>query len=277
MDKKYKLVICDIDGTLVTTDHVLTPKTKETIDKLHEQGTLFGVASGRAIDEVALKARLWGFDYEFDILIGMNGSELRDGFTNTDYEYYLLKTEWIKEIMEMMEQFNTNYFIYKNSTLLCKTVDDNMLTSAKSCKKPVYAAKDDSEFYETENAKIMFRMKEELMPIVEAYLEQHPNPNYKGFKTQSTLIEFADIRISKAYALERFCEMRNISLDEIVAFGDTSNDNEMLKASGLGVCLCNGSDDTKTIADVLTYKSNDDDGFADFVEKHLLNKIKTIQ
>lgn len=272
MKNKIKLVICDIDSTLVTSDHVLTEKTKAVIDTLHEQGIYFGIASGRPIDEIAGKAKLWGFDYDFDILIGMNGSELRDGLHQKDYEYYLLKKEWIKEIIDFMEPFDANYFIYQDGYLLSRNLDDMMRKSAKSSNKDVVTITHPQQMYERDNAKIMFRVKEAVMPEIEAYIESHPNPYYKGFKTQTTLMEFADARISKAYALEKFCEMNDITLDEVVAFGDTTNDNEMIKHSGLGVCMINGSDDTKALADMITEKSNDEDGFADFMETHFLSK-----
>ena len=57
----------------------------------------------------------------------------------------------------------------------------------------------------------------------------------------------------------------------MVAFGDTTNDNDMLQYSGLGVCMSNGSDDTKAIADDITKCSNDKDGFAQYMEENFLN------
>lgn len=272
MKDKLRLVLCDIDSTLTTSDHILTDKTKQVIDTLHQQGIYFGIASGRPLDEIAEKAQIWGFDYDFDILIGMNGSELWDGIQKQEFGYYKLKRDWIKEIIELMSIFESNYFIYKDGYLLSKDIDATMLRSAKSSNKEIKVIHDDCELYAEENAKIMFRVKEEIMPKIEDYLDKHPSKFYKGFKTQATLMEFADRRISKAYALQQFCTMNQLSLDSVASFGDTTNDNEMLKISGLGVCMINGSDDTKAIADVITEKSNDEDGFADYVETYLLKE-----
>ena len=44
----------------------------------------------------------------------------------------------------------------------------------------------------------------------------------------------------------------------------------MLEVSGLGVCLANGSEDTKKIADVVTKEDNNHDGLAKFIEENLL-------
>lgn len=270
MKNRKQLVVCDIDSTLVTSDHILTKRTKELIERLHAEGIYFGIASGRPLDEIMHKAELWGFNYNFDVLIAMNGGELWDGIHQKEYSYYKLKREWIKEIIERMSRFDSNYFIYHHGYLLAKRKDATMLRSAKSSNKEIVIVQDDSEFYAEENSKIMFRVKEEIMPDIEEYLDKYPSPFYKGFKTQTTLMEFADRRISKAYALVRFCEMNDLSLENVIAFGDTTNDNEMIKCSGLGVCMINGSDDTKEVADVITDKSNDEDGFADYMEQYLL-------
>ncbi len=44
---RVRLVIADVDGTLVTQDKVLTPRAIEAVKKLHDAGILFGITSGR--------------------------------------------------------------------------------------------------------------------------------------------------------------------------------------------------------------------------------------
>lgn len=267
MSKQIQLVICDVDSTLVTSNRELTQRTKQLIDYLHEQGIYFGIASGRPLDEIMKYAKKWGFDYQFDVLIGMNGSELWDGVHDKTYDYFKLKREWMKEIMDLMANFECNPMMYTDGKILCMKNDDMMKKSAKSSDKEIIVTSNPADFYKEENAKLMFRMKKELMEEVEAYIEKHPSPYYAGFKTQDTLMEFADMRITKSFALEKFCTMNQLPIENVVAFGDTTNDNSMLMASGLGVCMSNGSDDTKAIADDITEKSNDEDGFAIYMEK----------
>ena len=63
-------------------------------------------------------------------------------------------------------------------------------------------------------------------------------------------------------------------MENVAAFGDTTNDNEMLEVSGLGVCMINGSDDTKAVADDITLKSNNEDGVGDYLRTHFLDKLQ---
>ncbi len=60
MEKNIRLVICDIDSTLVTSERELTPRTRAVIHQLHTKGIYFGIASGRPLDELAKKSSTVG-------------------------------------------------------------------------------------------------------------------------------------------------------------------------------------------------------------------------
>lgn len=270
--KELKLVVCDIDSTLIVKHEKLTPTAKKIIDELREKGILFGVASGRSIEELKRTVKRWGFD-DLDLIIAMNGSILWDGIHKKEYNYYVLKKEWIKEIIELMSKFPSNPILYRKNDMLCKEVDDIARQSAKCAEMQLVIA-DEAEMCKEDNAKIMFRVKEEDMETIEKYISKHNSPYYTAFKTQANLLEFADKHTSKAYALKKYCEMHGIELEDVMACGDTSNDNDMIEVSGIGVCMLNGSDDTKALADIITEKTCDDDGWADFMRKWIEKNMK---
>ena len=176
----------------------------------------------------------------------------------------------LTEILEAMKPFPSNAFIYRDGKLMVQRVDAMTKKSSVTSQKPIVKIKEDAELYEVDNAKIMFRMSSEQTLKVEEYFEKHPHPHYKAFKTQSTLIEFAHRNISKAYALEKICEHRDYSLENVWSFGDTTNDNAMLQVSGRGICMLNGTEDTKAIADAITEFDNNQDGVAIYIENEFL-------
>ena len=90
-----KLVICDIDATLVNEKKELTPRTKKALIKLHEKGIYFGIASGRPADELRRNKDYWDLPFDFDFVVGMNGAELWDGVHQKFYSYNL-KIKFIK-------------------------------------------------------------------------------------------------------------------------------------------------------------------------------------
>ena len=267
-----RLVLCDIDGTLYDWDRILSPRTIADINRLHEEGYAFGIASGRPYEELIHYAEDWGFSFPFDIIIGLNGAELYIERTRKLYSYYKLSRETLKKTMEVMSRFEANPFMYWHGKLLAVKMDAMIIKSSKTSQREIVIAKDPSELYAEENVKIMFRMSEEETARAEAWLAEHPDPDYAAFKTQSTLIEFMDPRLSKGFAIREMQKLGEYEPHEILAFGDTTNDNSMLEEAGWGVCLANGSEDTKACADDVTRYSCRDDGFADYLESWLFKE-----
>ena len=267
-----KLVLCDIDGTLYDWDRILSPRTIRDINRLHEEGYAFGIASGRPYEELIHYADDWGFAFPFDILIGLNGAELYIERTKKLYEYYRLSRSTLNKAIEVMSQFEANPFMYWHQKLLAVKRDAMLEKSSRTSQREIVIANHISELYAEENHKIMFRMSEEETARAEAWLAEHPDPDFSAFKTQSTLIEFMDPRISKGFAIEKMQELGEYEPEEILAFGDTTNDNSMLEKAGWGVCLQNGSDDTKACADDITEFTCKNDGFAVYLEEWLFGK-----
>lgn len=270
--EKIRLVLADVDGTLYDWDRILSPRTKADITRLHEAGYGFGIASGRPYEELVHYADNWGFPFQFDVLIGLNGAELYVERTKKLYEYYRLSREVLKKSIEVMSRFEANPFMYWHQKLLAVKRDAMLEKSSRTSQRQIVIADDISKLWEEENAKIMFRMSEEETARAEAWLAEHPDPDYAAFKTQSTLIEFMDPRISKGYAIEQLQSLGEYEPEEILAFGDTTNDNPMLEKSGWGVCLLNGSDDTKACADDITRHTCREDGFAEYLERWLFGE-----
>ena len=269
--KNIKMVVADVDGTLVETGKPLPEVNRLAIEKLYEKGILFGIASGRNVYDVSRLPERWGLSRGFDIIIGMNGSELYDGLQQKQFDYYKLSTETIKKIVVMMRPFHLNPFIYYKDGMKLTELDEKSEASSKRNHMPRYQAKDDSELWEQENAKVLFRTPEEMVPEVKKFVEQHPDPNYKLVQTQPTMLEFVDPRTRKSFALEQFCRMHDIALDEVVSFGDASNDNDLLAAS-YGVCLLDGADETKAVSQEITEIGCQEGGFADWLNKRLFNE-----
>ena len=257
-----KLVVCDIDNTLVARHNNMSSNTKQAIKFLNEKSIVFGIASGRPYCQVEPLIKKWNIDVDF--IISANGCELIDFKSNQINNYYFMKAEWIKEIIELMKPFNANAMMVIDGIQTVEFMDDEVLSSSKYIGTIPRIVDDISEFY-IDCPKIMFRVNPKIMDECEAYVKSLDNKEYKGFKTQPYLIEFTNKMVSKAFALNEFCKRVSIDKNDCWAFGDTSNDNDMLVYSGKGICMLNGSDDTKAIADEITYKTCDEDGFADYV------------
>ncbi|NLC96131.1 MAG: HAD family hydrolase [Erysipelotrichaceae bacterium] len=265
--KNTKLIVGDLDGTLIVKHNMLSKRNRDIIIKAREKGIYFGIASGRPLDELHFY-KDWGLDEDFDVVIGLNGCQLKDNVLNTEENYFIMKKEWIKLALDVMKPFKYNPVMYIGNKMLTNEITELVIKSASSSKKEIIVAKDESEFYKEDNFKIMFRVSEEDMPMIEKEIYNMDLGPIRAFKTQSTLLEFSSKEVDKSFTLQKFCEHHNISVNDVVAFGDTTNDNGMLEWAGVGVCMENGSDDTKEIADYIC-KSVEEDGVAQFIEDYI--------
>lgn len=265
-----RLVICDIDNTLVLKHTQVSERTIRDIKALREKGILFGLASGRNIIQLHELEDQWGI--HSDMLVGLNGSELYDGLTDTKERFYEMEPEWIKECFEIMAPFKTNPTVFYDDVTYVGEISETVRKSAKFMKdaKLPHVVKDYSEFWAKKAPKVCFRVDAADMPAIEAAVAAHPSDKWAGFKTEYIMFEFCHIKASKGEIMKKFCERHQIPMEEVMAFGDMTNDISMLKAAGTGVCMRSGSEDAKAVSDLITDKGVEEDGWADFVEKHLL-------
>lgn len=268
---KPKLVICDIDATLVVKHQNLTERAKKAITTLREKGVYFGIASGRPLYQIRENIKEWGFE-DFDCVVGLNGGSLWDGIHKQEYSFFPMKKEWLQETYELMKDFHTEPSLYRNNTEMF--LKESPLADIARQFYPeggVSISKGKEDFLGQDSGKIMYRLyTEEDMAPIEAWIKKHPNENWVGFKTGPILVEFCDKNCNKGFGTKEFCRLNNIDLADVMAFGDTSNDNEMLEVAGVGVCMLNGSDDTKAVADIISDKVCDEDGWAHFIETYVL-------
>ena len=65
-----KAIMCDIDGTLLSSEGVVTKKTVEMIKKAREKGTLFGLSTGRDVNSIQTLLGTWGIEGLVDMIVG---------------------------------------------------------------------------------------------------------------------------------------------------------------------------------------------------------------
>ena len=83
-------------------------------------------------------------------------------------------------------------------------------------------------------------------------------------------LEFNAKGVSKASGLTRLAAYLGIDMHDVIAIGDSDNDAEMIRAAGLGVCMANGGDAYKRMANYVTHATNDEGGVAEVIEKFVL-------
>lgn len=278
MIENISIFVADIDGTLALKGDNLMPKTRNALEKLHSDGVLIGPASGRPLDNTVLnKAKEWGLSFEFDFAIGMNGGDLWTKDTQEINRYYYLQPEIIKKILSFVWDLDVNVILYKDAYayIKAKRMDDFLRESQK--RNHSYIEIGDIDFCSQDpTGKIELQLKKREIPNLMKRIEENKSDEWIWVKTfeldDHVSIEFQDPRVHKGMALEKYAEMKNIPINETIAFGDMQNDFGMIQSAGWGVCLLNGCDECKSIAQAVTEHPVTDDGVGNYLEDHWFNR-----
>lgn len=265
-----KAIMCDVDGTLLTSEGIVSPRTVEAIKKAREKGILFGLSTGRDVNSVKTLLKEWGIDGLVDSIVGTGGAEIYDYVLNVDSQSYPLAGELIQDIMNHFEDMDVNFAIPWEGQLFAPKDDRHIQFLSKADKVP-YQVVDFDEFLKEPKPKLIIVCEPEYMGKVVERSQTFKNDQYKSasLKTASTLYEYMDPRISKTHGLVQVMEMHNIDMKNLCTFGDADNDYDMTLNAGVGVVMANGSDKTKSVADYIT-DDNDHDGIAKFIEDNIL-------
>lgn len=177
MIETMKLLVADIDGTLVNEPREMMPLTRAVLNDLHTRGVLLGIASGRPLGPHLYEQKdEWKVNFNFDMWIGMNGGQLYDVHKDTYEHFYKLQPKTIEEIITFMKPMHANPFIYLGEDMLSEEVDEEMFESMKRHHIQCTKAEELSELWKGPTSKILFRLSDaSQMPEAESFAAQHPS------------------------------------------------------------------------------------------------------
>lgn len=261
---KYKLVLSDIDGTLLNDEYDLMSATEIAVRRLVKSGVLFATASARdkpytlsAIKNIkelcCANAYLTGSYIETssgDVLIDMAISKeeatfLIDQFNRVKASYCCIAKDYtIAKVNHPGYEWNFKTFSGKYSDIASFNVSR-------------------SKFY------YMLAFAENLAPVVDA-VNQLPDLKISAMlESRSDGMQGLSLMnhdAGKKEALMRIMDYYNIDLAQTMAIGDSIiNDGPMIEAAGCGVAMENAHEKIKEKADRITEKSNNEDGVGHFL------------
>lgn len=263
--KQIRVIVMDMDGTLLTSDKIVTEYTKKILRKMKEKGYRIGIASGRPLIGIMRTVEALGIDDIIQFMVASNGAQMYDIEKEKEYDFYQLEPEIIHEIIDLYSPFDLNPYVYQGASCYAYKNDSIIQRAAKNNHLDIQLCDMKKEITKPQS-KLVLSTPPEKMADVEAFYECHKSDRYRAFKSQADMFEFVHPKLSKVYGIESYCKEYGYTLDEVISFGDTTNDLEMVRECGVGVCMCNGTDDVKKAADIITEKSNDEDGVAQVLE-----------
>ena len=279
---RYKVIIMDVDGTLVNDKKKITPKTKEALMAAQEQGMILVLASGRPISGLTELAKELEMEQNHGILVCFNGSKVIDCITNEVLFNQTMTVEQGQAVLEHMKKFEVKPMIDKGDYMYVNNVFDNEINfNGKTINIIEYEAHGNN-FKLCEKDDLAAFADYPLNKILTAgdpeYLKEHYEEMMAPFKdtlsamfTAPFYFEFTAKGIDKRKAIDQVLSDLGYKKEEVIAFGDAQNDSTMVQYAGLGVAMDNAVQELKDIADFVTL-SNEEDGIAYALDKFVFEK-----
>lgn len=275
MIKTIKALAADIDMTLTAKGAALPEATVGAFRILHRNGVKLGLATGREISETLKQnGTNWGLGFEFDFIVGMNGGMVFDRETGRAWETAHLSTDEMRTILTFMKPLIDKYTIAvsaEGGNWNAMNINADLIASARRHGINYVDHTNDVEGFCNKPAfKLMFRTEEDTADeIRKTFLDQFGDI-YQMFETYPGSVEIMRKGIDKGSGLKMYADWNQLPMENIITFGDNENDMSLLEASGWGVCLKNGNDKAKSVADDITEYECMDGGVGHYLLDHYI-------
>ncbi len=274
MKRRIRMAGFDLDGTLLTTDKRLTEYTKEILKEAAGRGIILLPVTGRPLG--GIPKEISGFE-GIRYMITSNGARIiEEGKTIREN---LLSVEKARKILDIFEDYDTLRDIYYDGQGYMPK--DFVGRIGEYVTSPAMARYIASTRVPIEDIRVKFEKENRSLDKIQALFCKKGEQEEAWKRVEAlgdvevtgaldTNIEVNAGGVHKGAALLWLAERLGIEKDEVLAFGDGSNDLKMIKEAGTGVAMANAIQPVLDAAD-MTALSNDEDGVAVFIEKHVLS------
>ena len=256
----HRILLFDLDGTLLKTDKTISDKTLAAVRASREKGCIIGISTSRSESN----SRKFTGALAPDIIISSGGAMVTlNGEVIVAEEFSGSETaDIISAAREICGDINiTADTADKNAEYFmnCELPEDEL---KKSWGKAIY---DDFNDFKRPALKLCFEIKDENK--AKALADRLDYCDCIHF-TDGDWYKFTKKGVTKETAIEKLCAHIGITSADMTAFGDDLADIGMLKMCGTGVAMGNALDEVKAAADVVI-GTNDEDGIAEYLETML--------
>ena len=263
------LIASDVDGTLLTPDERISERTRQVVRAAVAAGAQFVLATGRPPRWIPPVVDALGFA---PMAVCANGAVIYDSATDRVVSARTLPVDVLAELAEIAAR------VVPGAGLAAERIG----SSAHDTATPQFVSAPGYEhaWLNPDNTEVSY---DDLLsaPAVKLLVRKPGMPSSElaavltrhvgmlgdiTYSTNDGLVEISMIGISKATGLEQVARSREISAEDVVAFGDMPNDVPMLRWAGHGVAMGNAHPEAIAAANEVT-AANSDDGLALVLER----------
>lgn len=272
---KYKLLVLDVDGTLLNDNKEITPGTHAALMKVQQMGVRIVLASGRPTHGVLPLVQALELDVYGGYIMSYNGGQIFNAKTGSLLFEKRIDPELIPYLEKKAIKNSFPIFTYHEDHIITNTPDNtHILAEAELNNMEITAVESFSEAIDFSPCKCMLVSDDkESLNGLENHWKRRLNGVLDVFTSERYFLEVVPTGINKGDTLAVLMDKLDVQKEQVIAIGDGVCDIPMLQLAGLGIAMGNAENSVKSCADYTTL-SNEEDGVAAAIEKAILAEIR---
>jgi Cof subfamily protein (haloacid dehalogenase superfamily) len=265
--ERIKVIISDLDGTLLNTEHQISEYTKTVFQQLHSENYLIIVATGRHhLDALPIVEGLGCPVY----LVTSNGARIHSPAKELLFSFDI-ESDAIRSVLDLDIDPEFTTVLFKEEVWQTNKENKKLNSFQTVMNYPPEIV--DFNFVDDLSAiKLFFthNSHQKLVELKDKIMEDHSDDFHFAFSLPFCL-EFMDKSVDKSVAILKILEIENYTFEESISFGDGFNDEKMLLATKKGLIMSNAVESLKNkLPHLEVIFSNDNDGVAKYLTETLL-------
>lgn len=275
---KYKLLVLDVDGTLLNDEREISKRTLAALLKVQQMGVRIVLASGRPTYGLMPLAKTLELGNYRGFVLSYNGCQIIKAQNGEILFERRINPEMLPYLEKKARKNGFAIFTYHDDTLITDSPDNEYIKNEALLNNLKIIREDEfSTAIDFAPCKCMLVSdKEKALIGLEQHWEKRLAGTLDAFRSEPYFLEVVPCGVNKANTLGALLEHLGVTREEVIAVGDGVCDVTMLQLAGMGVAMGHSQDSVKVCADYVT-ASNEEDGVALAVEKLILAEVRAAE
>ncbi len=271
---KYKLLVLDVDGTLLNNAKEISKRTLASLLKVQQMGIRIVLASGRPTYGLLPLAKTLELGNYGGFIVSYNGCQIINAQNGEILFERRINPEMLPYLEKKARKNGFAIFTYHDDTILTNSPkNEHIRYEAQLNNLRIISEEEFSIAVDFAPCKCMLVSDDEdALTGLEEHWKRRLNGALDVFRSEPYFLEVVPCGIDKANALGVLLEQLGVTREEVVAIGDGVCDVTMLQIAGMGVAMGHSQDSVKVCADYVT-ASNEEDGVPLAAEKIILAEV----
>lgn len=272
---KYKLLVLDVDGTLLNDAKEISKRTLAALLKVQQMGVRIVLASGRPTYGLLPLAKSLELKSYGGYILSYNGCQVISASNGEVLLERRINPEMLPYLEKKAHKNDFAIFTYHDDTIITNDPEnEHIRREAELNNQRIIKEENFSIAIDFAPCKCMLVSDDEASLIaLEEHWKKHLNGALDVFRSEPYFLEVVPCSIDKANALGALMEQLEVKREEVIVIGDGVCDVTMIQLAGMGIAMGHSQDSVKACADYVT-ASNEEDGVAQAVENVIIAEVR---